>query len=60
MQLVDGVQFFASKVRLGPNGVEDIPALGELTPFETEGLSEAVPQLQASIKKGAAFANGAS
>lgn len=58
VQLMDGLDFFASKVVLGKEGVESIPELGEVSPFEKEGLDEAIPQLQASITKGVAFANG--
>lgn len=58
LQLMDGLDFFASKVVLGKDGVESIPELGDISPFEEEGLKEAIPQLQASITKGVAFANG--
>ncbi|GMH36915.1 hypothetical protein BSKO_04788 [Bryopsis sp. KO-2023] len=52
----EGVDFFASKIQLGTQGVEKVPELGELSAFEIEGLKVAIPQLQASIKKGIAFA----
>ncbi|XP_039143487.1 LOW QUALITY PROTEIN: malate dehydrogenase, mitochondrial-like [Dioscorea cayenensis subsp. rotundata] len=48
--------FFASKVRLGKNGVEDIHGLGPLSDFEKQGLESLKEELKASIEKGIKFA----
>jgi len=55
--LISGVPFFASKVQLGPNGVEDIFEIGTVTEAEQKGIDELVPELKASIAKGVEFAN---
>jgi len=49
--------FFASKVRLGKNGVEEVLGLGQLTDFEKEGLEALKGELKSSIEKGVKFAN---
>ncbi|KAL0715467.1 hypothetical protein Bca4012_064789 [Brassica carinata] len=49
--------FFASKVRLGNNGVEEVLDLGPLSDFEKEGLEALKPELKSSIEKGVKFAN---
>ncbi|XP_068665529.1 malate dehydrogenase, mitochondrial-like [Aristolochia californica] len=49
--------FFASKVRLGKNGVEEIFGLGSLSDYEKHGLETLKPELRASIEKGIKFAN---
>ncbi|KAJ8755070.1 hypothetical protein K2173_016675 [Erythroxylum novogranatense] len=54
---VTELPFFASKVRLGKNGVEEILGLGPLSDFEKEGLEKLKPELKASIEKGIKFAN---
>ncbi|RRT56245.1 hypothetical protein B296_00028164 [Ensete ventricosum] len=48
--------FFASKVRLGKNGVEEVLGLGSLSDYEEEGLEKLKPELKASIEKGIKFA----
>lgn len=54
---MDGLNFFASKVVLGEDGIQSIAELGEITPFEEKILKEAIPQLRDSINQGVAFAN---
>ncbi|KFK38851.1 hypothetical protein AALP_AA3G168500 [Arabis alpina] len=49
--------FFASKVRLGKNGVEEVLDLGPLSDFEKEGLEALKAELKSSIDKGVKFAN---
>ena len=49
--------FFASKVRLGKNGVEEVLGLGTLSDFEKQGLEALKSELKASIQKGIDFAN---
>uniref|UniRef100_A0A7N0V560 Malate dehydrogenase n=1 Tax=Kalanchoe fedtschenkoi TaxID=63787 RepID=A0A7N0V560_KALFE len=54
---VTEVPVFASKVRLGRNGVEEVLGLGPMSDFEKEGLEKLIPELKASIEKGVNFAN---
>jgi malate dehydrogenase len=53
---VTELPFFASKVRLGKNGVEEVIGLGELSAFEKEGLESLKGELLSSIEKGIKFA----
>uniref|UniRef100_A0A2P2LTV6 Malate dehydrogenase n=1 Tax=Rhizophora mucronata TaxID=61149 RepID=A0A2P2LTV6_RHIMU len=54
---VTELPFFASKVRLGKNGMEEVLGLGPLSDYEKEGLEKLKPELKASIEKGIKFAN---
>ncbi|CAI0440995.1 unnamed protein product [Linum tenue] len=54
---VTDLPFFASKVRLGKNGVDEVLGLGPLSDFEKEGLEKLKPELLSSIEKGIKFAN---
>ncbi|BDA51496.1 Malate dehydrogenase, mitochondrial [Coccomyxa sp. Obi] len=47
--------FFASKVRLGPNGAEEVLPIGKMSPMEENELAELIPVLKRSIEKGRAF-----
>lgn len=47
-----GVDFFASKVELGPNGVEKILPVGDVSPYEQKLLDAALVDLKKNIKKG--------
>ncbi|KAI4327289.1 hypothetical protein L6164_019768 [Bauhinia variegata] len=47
--------FFASKVRLGRNGIEEIFPLGPLNEYERDGLEKAKKELAESIQKGISF-----
>ncbi|KAA8515155.1 hypothetical protein F0562_018334 [Nyssa sinensis] len=49
--------FFASKVKLGKNGVEEVLGLGPLSDYEKQGLASLIPELKSSIEKGIKFAN---
>ncbi|KAH0449158.1 hypothetical protein IEQ34_022958 [Dendrobium chrysotoxum] len=49
--------FFASKVRLGKNGVEEVLGLGPLSDFEKQGLESLKSELKSSIEKGIKFAS---
>ncbi|CAN6327196.1 unnamed protein product [Urochloa humidicola] len=55
---VTELPFFASKVRLGKNGVEEVLGLGELNDFEKQGLENLKGELKSSIEKGIKFAHG--
>ncbi|KAL0406752.1 UNVERIFIED_CONTAM: Malate dehydrogenase, mitochondrial [Sesamum latifolium] len=52
---VTELPFFASKVRLGKNGVEEVLGLGPLSDYEKQGLEALKPELKSSIEKGVAF-----
>eukprot|EP01025_Chloroclados_australasicus_P016312 TRINITY_DN1813_c0_g1_i1.p1 TRINITY_DN1813_c0_g1~~TRINITY_DN1813_c0_g1_i1.p1 ORF type:complete len:359 (-),score=64.96 TRINITY_DN1813_c0_g1_i1:275-1351(-) len=56
---VSSLPYFASKVMLGPEGVEEIPSLPELNEYEKKAYDALIPELQKSIEKGVAFAKGA-
>ncbi|KAH8809131.1 lactate/malate dehydrogenase [Xylogone sp. PMI_703] len=50
-----GIDFFASKVELGPSGVEKIHPVGEVTAEEQKLLDAALVDLKKNIEKGVAF-----
>ena len=52
-----GIDFFASKVELGPNGVEKIHEVGKITEFEQKLLDVCLKDLKTNISKGVKFAN---
>jgi malate dehydrogenase len=53
---VTKLPFFATKVRLGVNGVDQVLGLGRMTPYEKAGLEKLLPELGGSITKGVDFA----
>lgn len=53
--VVKNLSHFSSPIELGVNGVEKIHGLGKLDAFEQKKLEEAIPELEASIKKGVEF-----
>lgn len=52
---VTELPYFASKVRIGTEGVAEVFGVGAMTPHEEEGLKSLIPELRASIDKGANF-----
>ncbi|KAL4241468.1 malate dehydrogenase [Abortiporus biennis] len=50
-----GIDFFSSNVELGPNGVEKIHPLGQLSASEEKLLAACLPDLKKNIEKGKAF-----
>ncbi|KAL8541684.1 hypothetical protein ACS0TY_002805 [Phlomoides rotata] len=52
---VTELPFFASKVRLGRVGAEEVFQLGPLNEYERVGLEKAKKELEASIQKGVSF-----
>lgn len=48
----EGIDFFASKVELGPNGVERIHEVGQITPKEQQLLEACKADLKKNIAKG--------
>jgi malate dehydrogenase len=55
--VVPGLPYFSSKVRLGPNGIEEIIGLGSLSDYEQKGLEGLKSELMSSIEKGVNFVN---
>uniref|UniRef100_A0A7C8ZDA7 Malate dehydrogenase n=1 Tax=Opuntia streptacantha TaxID=393608 RepID=A0A7C8ZDA7_OPUST len=53
---VTELPFFATKVRLGRNGIDEIYPLGPLSEYERAGLVKAKKELADSIQKGVLFA----
>jgi malate dehydrogenase len=53
-----GVDYFATPVELGPNGVEKIHGIENLSAYEKELVEKAVPELKANISKGVKFIKG--
>ncbi|KEY67752.1 hypothetical protein S7711_04072 [Stachybotrys chartarum IBT 7711] len=50
-----GIDFFSSKVELGPEGVEKILPLGKVDAVEEKLLEDAIADLKKNIEKGVAF-----
>jgi len=50
-----GIDFFSSNVELGPNGVEKIYPIGELSAEEKKLLDACLPELKKNIEKGKKF-----
>ena len=50
-----GVDFFSTNVELGPNGVEKIHPIGQVTEHEQKLIDVAVGQLKGNISKGVKF-----
>ncbi|PIL36569.1 hypothetical protein GSI_00258 [Ganoderma sinense ZZ0214-1] len=50
-----GIDFFSSNVELGPNGVEKILPIGQLSAEEEELLAACLPDLKKNIEKGKKF-----
>jgi malate dehydrogenase len=50
-----GIDFFSSNVELGPDGVEKIHSIGELSAEEEKLLAACLPELKKNIEKGKAF-----
>jgi len=53
---VTEAKYFSTPVLLGKNGIEKVHGLGSLTEYEQGLVKAAIPELQASIKKGEEFA----
>merc|ERR1712151_1329528 len=54
--VVPELPYFSSKVTLGPNGVEKVHELGEMSEYEKTRLAEASAQLKTEIDKGLEYA----
>lgn len=55
--VVPGLPFFATKVELGPHGVEKIHGIGKLNAYEQKCLEAMKAELKSSIDKGVQFAH---
>lgn len=55
---VSGVDYFASLVEVGPNGIEKICPLGKLSSYEEQLIKLAIPELKNNIEKGVKFITG--
>ncbi|KAH8928406.1 malate dehydrogenase [Atractiella rhizophila] len=53
----EGIEFFASNVELGKEGVSKIHEVGQITKEEQELLDACLPELKKNIQKGVEFAN---
>jgi malate dehydrogenase len=53
--VVPGLEFFSTKVKLGPNGVEEVMGMGDLNAYEAQCLEEMKEELAGSIQKGKDF-----
>ncbi|ORX96658.1 malate dehydrogenase, NAD-dependent [Basidiobolus meristosporus CBS 931.73] len=51
----DNLEYFASNVELGPEGVKKILPIGDISEFEKKLLAEAIPQLKSNVQKGVEF-----
>lgn len=47
-----GIDFFSSKVELGPGGVEKIYEVGDISPYEQKLLNACLKDLKGNIEKG--------
>jgi len=54
--VVPELPYFSSKVTFGPNGVEKVHELGDMSEYEKTRLTEACEQLKAEIDKGLEYA----
>lgn len=57
LQGVNSAVFGLGQVRLGPNGVEEVMGLGNLSDYEQKGLEALKSELMSSIQKGVDFVN---
>ncbi|KAK3235769.1 hypothetical protein CYMTET_54034 [Cymbomonas tetramitiformis] len=55
---VTDLPYFSTKCKLGPNGVEEVMGMGEITEYEAGWLEKLKPELTGSIEKGIKFAAG--
>jgi malate dehydrogenase len=54
---VTDLPYFATKVRLGPSGAEEVMPIGDITEYESEWLAKLKVELKGSIDKGINFVN---
>ena len=54
---VTELPYFATKVRLGPSGAEEVMPIGDITEYEADWLAKLKVELTGSIQKGVDFVN---
>ncbi|VDN07139.1 unnamed protein product [Thelazia callipaeda] len=54
----DGLDYFATPLTIGKNGVEKILGMGKLSSYERKLLDIAIPELKKNIAKGVKFVSG--
>ena len=54
---VTDLPYFATKVRLGPSGAEEVMPISDITEYEVRVVGEAQVELKGSIEKGINFVN---
>lgn len=57
--VVPGLEFFSTKVRIGPTGAEEIFPIGDITEYEKGWLAKMHDELKGSIAKGQDFVKNA-
>ena len=58
-EIEPGMPYFATKVRLGKEGVEEVLSYGDITAYEQQWLDKLKPELKEQIDKGVAFITNA-
>jgi len=53
--VIQGVEYFASRVTLGKDGASQVHPVGKMSAFEEQKFKEVVPELQKNIAKGVEF-----
>ncbi|EOQ98784.1 hypothetical protein E3P92_02901 [Wallemia ichthyophaga] len=56
-ELGKDLEYFSVPVTLGPNGVEKVSSIGQISDYEKQLFSEALDELAKNIEKGVSFAN---
>lgn len=54
-EIGEDLDYFSANIELGPNGVEKIHPIGNLSPYEQELVKAAIPELKGNIEKGVSF-----
>jgi len=57
-QLGAEVEYFSVKVELGPNGIEKVFPIGEVSEYEQTLIKAALPELSQNITNGVSFIAG--
>ncbi|KAI7907084.1 malate dehydrogenase, NAD-dependent [Cokeromyces recurvatus] len=53
----EGVEYFSTNLELGPEGIEKIHDIGEISDYEKKLITEAIPLLKGSVTKAIEFVN---
>lgn len=52
-----GVEYFATEVKLGKDGIEEIMPIGKVSEYEQKCIDKCIDELKGNIEKGVNFAN---